>query len=538
MEIMETAGDYILFKKLGTFSLGEIYSSKRKGTEEIFAIKKIYRNYIDKQGLSKIIDKEFALSKILEHPNICRYLGIFKKEKYYYLIIEYINGLTLSECLEKYQYKHNASFSEEIVQYLMRQIIDAFRLIHSKNIIYRNINLDNIMVHFNNEVDKNNLNLLKAKIKIIDFSLAQNGNLDKTVLGSPLYMSPELLKSLVNPDNNKIGYDNKIDIWSLGAVCYEMLTGKTVYDAQSLDDLVKKAETGEYRIPNNLSVETNSFLYNMLRYSPDQRLSADPLARHSFLIKKVDQFQKRVDQNGEIIINTKQDIPLLKFDNQATQPNTINNNINRPNNINYYNYNNQTNTYGNRLNYNNNYYNNNINILNNQFFQRPNNLQNYATNLGATSPISNVNMPQQIAYLPSQTNNNVTNLGITNQIQSANMQNQNALRPSQTNNNLGITNQMENPNMQQQIANLSSQVNDDTAKNINFSNATQNSKGQLNTENSQIPMENNGNDSKKEEEKKKMSEGKKEENSGKIKLKSKSAEEKQKEKKEDICRIF
>ena len=239
---METVDNYMLIKMIEKFSLGEIYFSQKKGTGEPFAIKKISRNYIDKQGLglSTIIDKEFKLSQILAHQNICRYYGIFKNEKYYYIIVEYINGWTLSQCLEMYQQIHNASFSEQIVQYLMKQMIDAFILIHSKNIIHRNINLDNIMVHFNDENDKKNLNLLKAKIKIIDFGLALYGDSDKTVLGSPLTMSPELLRSLVNLDNNKIVYDNKIDIWSLGAVCYEMLTGKTVYDAQSLDDLVKK----------------------------------------------------------------------------------------------------------------------------------------------------------------------------------------------------------------------------------------------------------------------------------------------------------
>ena len=321
METAETVDNYILLKMIGKFSLGEIYFSKKKGSEEKFAIKKIGRNYIDKQGLSKIIDKEIELSKSLSHPNICRYIGILKTIKYYYLVMEYINGFALSQCLEMYQYKHNASFSEQIVQYLMKQIIDAFKLIHSKHIIHRDINLDNIMVHFNDENDKNNLNLLKVKIKIIDFGLALNDDSDKTVLGSPLTMSPELLKSLVDPDNNKIFYDNKIDIWSLGAICYEMLTGKTVYDAQSLNDLVTKAEIGTYKFPNNLSLEAISFVYNMLRYIPNQRLSADILANHNFLTKNVIQFQ-RINQNEEIVLNTKEENPQLRFGNQVLNPNT------------------------------------------------------------------------------------------------------------------------------------------------------------------------------------------------------------------------
>ena len=535
----ETVENFILINMIGKFSLGEIYFSKKKGTEEIFAIKKIGRNYIDKQGLSKIIDKEIELSQSLVHPNICRYFGILKTENYYYLVMEYINGLALSQCLEMYQHKYNASFSEQIVQYLMKQIIDAFKLIHSKNIIHRDINLDNIMVHFNDENDKNNLNLLKANIKIIDFGLAINGDSDKTVLGSPLTMSPELLRSLVNLNNNKIAYDNKIDIWSLGAVCYEMLTGKTVYDAQSLDDLVKKAEIGTYKIPNNLSMESNSFLYNMLRYTPNQRLSADILAMHSFLTKNIAQIQ-RLNQTGEIVLNTKEEKPELKFGNQATQlfsKNNYANSLNNINNLNNNNYSNPLNNYGYGPNNNNIYYKNNYPI-NSQF------LANYGTNLGAINQKQNVNIPQKIVYPPSQTNNNVINLGTTSQIQNGNKGQQIVYPPSQTNNNvinLGTTSQIQNGNKEQQIANQNFQSNDDNTKKNNFLNATQNNQGNLNQEKSQISMENNNNSQKVEQEQE-MNEGKNEDNKGKQKLKRKSAEEKGKEneKNEDegLCKIF
>ena len=542
---MEAVGDYNLLKKIGTFSLGEIYLSKRKGTEEIFAIKKIGRNYIDKQGLSKIINKEISLSQNLKHQNICQYFGIIlKMEKYYYLLMEYINGLTLSHSLEMYQYKHNAPFSEQIVQYLMSQIIDAFKLIHSKHITHRNINLDNIMVHCNDETDKSNLNLLKTKIKIIDFSLAQNDNLDKTVLGSPLYMSPELLKSLVNPDNNKISYDNKIDIWSLGAICYEMLTGKTVYDAQSLDDLVKKAEIGNYRIPNNLSLEAISFVYNMLRYAPNQRLSADTLAKHNFLTKDVMQFQ-RVNQNEEIILNTKQEKPQLRFDNQATQLNSTNNYANKENNINNVNYNNYINpinNFANGPNYNNIYY-KNINPINNQLFQRQINQQNYYKNLGTTNGIQYTNIQQPNAYQPSQINSNYTNLGIKNDT----TQQPIVYQPLQNNNNatnLGVTSQiqnMQNNNMQQPIVHQPSQNNNNMTKDNNVSNANQNSQEQSIAD-PQIIIGNNNNNNQNREQEQEKNEGKMEGNSEKPKLQSKFAKGKVKEEEKNngevICNII
>ena len=100
----------------------------------------------------------------------------------YYLFMEYVNGGTLSNCLEQYMKKYNASFSEEIVQHFMRQIIDVFKYIHLKNIIHRDLNLDKIMIRLNNENDKKNLYLLNSQIKIIGFGLSIKGTLTGEVI--------------------------------------------------------------------------------------------------------------------------------------------------------------------------------------------------------------------------------------------------------------------------------------------------------------------------------------------------------------------
>ena len=86
--------------------------------------------------------------------------------------MEFCNGGELSKALEKYQSKYGCSFSEEIVKHLMRQNINAFQYIHKLKIIHRDIKLDNILLNYETEEDKNNLNLMKATIKIIDFGFA------------------------------------------------------------------------------------------------------------------------------------------------------------------------------------------------------------------------------------------------------------------------------------------------------------------------------------------------------------------------------
>ena len=136
--------------------------------------------------------------------------------------------------------------------------------------------------------------MLKATIKIIDFGFARhlkNEELAISVLGSPINMEPGILKKLNKIDyGNEFGYDEKADIWSLGTLTYEMLVGKCSFDADSMENLVKRVEKGDYILPTSLSKEAVSFLNSMLQYDYKRRLTASQLSRHKFLTKNVQEF--------------------------------------------------------------------------------------------------------------------------------------------------------------------------------------------------------------------------------------------------------
>ena len=85
----------------------------------------------------------------------------------------------------------------------MIQIVEAIKYIHDRKIIHRDLKLDNIMVSFDNENDKNNLNMMRAKVKIIDFGFSINlkGNLAISALGSPINMDPVILQKFSKKDN-------------------------------------------------------------------------------------------------------------------------------------------------------------------------------------------------------------------------------------------------------------------------------------------------------------------------------------------------
>ena len=373
---MQQIGDLTLIKFLGKGSFGEVYLSQKKGRTEYFATKKIARSVADDPGYKKYFDNELYILKILNHPNIVKLEGKIATGNHYYIIMEYINGGGLSDCLKKYKEKYNKAFPEEIVQYIMRQIIDALNYIHKQKIIHRDLKLDNIMVNFDNKADKDNLNMMKATIKLIDFGFATKLSADKnnltfSAVGSPLNMSPTILKKFSKNKDKNLGYDDKADIWSIGTVCYELLIGKSVFNAQTLEDLLKKVEEGKYTIPSTVSKEVVSFLNGMLQYDANLRLNSEELSKHPFLTKNVKFFEKIntsratkkpnpsknksiwaifSDEDKYINIQGGKNLPMAPIPEERVEKNEENN-INRYNSEPYKNNNNNiSNQYGGNIN--------------------------------------------------------------------------------------------------------------------------------------------------------------------------------------------
>ena len=195
---MKKIEDITLINELGSGTFGVVYLSKKDGRSEYFATKVLRRDMMDMPDKKKYLQNEIEILQELKHPNICKLEEVKVTQKYYLLVMEYVNGGSLSKCLDQYKEKYKvSSFPEVIVQRIMRQVINAFKCIHSKNIMHRDITLENIMVNYTNQKDKDDINLLNAQIKIIDFGVAIKG-LGKTVIGNPLTMDPRILKKYQN----------------------------------------------------------------------------------------------------------------------------------------------------------------------------------------------------------------------------------------------------------------------------------------------------------------------------------------------------
>ena len=289
--------NYELENELGSGTFGKVFLTTKQGDPKKYATKVFERATIEKTEARRYLENEILILKDLDHPNICKFKDVKKSKNHYFVVMEYCNGGELKKALEKYMDINGKAFPEEIVQHFMRQIIDAFQYIHSKKIIHRDVKLENILLHYENEQDKENFDLMKAQVKIIDFGFAcfigPNG-LRYTCLGSPINMDPLILKKL-NSNSKKIrqlGYNESADIWSIGTICYEMVIGKSAFDSESMTELLEKIEKGNYTLPTNMSFEIVSFMNGMLQYMANKRLTAAQLFRHDFLNKNVSQFKK------------------------------------------------------------------------------------------------------------------------------------------------------------------------------------------------------------------------------------------------------
>jgi len=283
--------DFVLIKSIGKGNFGEVFLTQRKGYPQLYATKKMERSVCERPPLLDRLVNEIRILKYVNHPNIVKFIDRKKSMNHWYLVTEFVNGGSLTSNLKKYMQMYRRPFTEDIVQHIMRQIVDALRYLHFNKIIHRDLKLDNILVNFPTEYDKQSLNMKSCQVKIIDFGFATvlNKEFTNTILGTAPNMDPKILGQLTTGVKIE-GYNESVDIWSLGTLCYEMVVGCSPFRAQNVKDLYQKVQKGNYIMPSTLSDEIVSFIDSMLQQDNNKRSTAEQLMTHKFLVNPVNTF--------------------------------------------------------------------------------------------------------------------------------------------------------------------------------------------------------------------------------------------------------
>lgn len=213
--IGQIISNYKVVREIDTGGMGTVYLGKHLTLDKEVAIKKLHPHLTKDKNIRKRFSQEAETQSRLKHEGITNIIDYLDDEKGLFIILDYVEGLPLN----KYIFEEKGLIPEGEANDLMVKILDAVGYAHSKNVIHRDLKPSNIMV------------LPTKDIKILDFGIAKIIGNDKsltqtgTKLGSPLYMSPE---QVLGKD-----VDQRSDIYSLGVLYYEMLTGNPVYNQQT-----------------------------------------------------------------------------------------------------------------------------------------------------------------------------------------------------------------------------------------------------------------------------------------------------------------
>ncbi|KAG5664478.1 hypothetical protein KAF25_008212 [Fusarium avenaceum] len=224
------------------------------------------------------IEREVAILKLIEHPNIMKLYDIWENRSEVYLILEYVDHGDLFTFINM-----KGRLSEEVSVFFFRQIISAISYCHSFNICHRDLKPENILISAD------------LQIKIADFGMAALHQTDThqlaTACGSPHYAAPELLK-------NKQYRGDRADIWSMGVILFAMLSATLPFDDPDLRVMMARTKKGQYEMPGFLSPEAEDLIRRMLQVNPDRRITLKEIWRHP-LVRKYAYLDDLSDLNSQ-----------------------------------------------------------------------------------------------------------------------------------------------------------------------------------------------------------------------------------------------
>src|SRR5262249_34519539 len=256
MLVGKTIGPFAIDRELGAGAMGAVYRARHHDSGKWVAIKVVAPGLASNEVVMQRFEREWEILKQLRHPNIVRLLatGRFSGTPFY--AMEYVEG----ESLDRAMARRGRLSWEEVVR-LGRPLCDALQHAHAKGIVHRDLKPSNVMI------------LQDGTVKLTDFGIAKD--LDRTAIteanctvGTAAYMSPEQCRG-------ERDLTPKSDLYSLGVMFYELLTGRKPFDADSAMEMFMQHVKGKFERPGRLVLDVPVFLdtlvCQMLEKEPERR---------------------------------------------------------------------------------------------------------------------------------------------------------------------------------------------------------------------------------------------------------------------------
>lgn len=284
MNMTLLGGRYEIIEKIGEGGMAEVYKAKCHFLNRYVAVKMLKKEFVENKEFVEKFQTEARAAASLSNSHIVTIYDIGNENDIYYIVMEYINGKTLKRIIKeqkKLDYKQAINISIQIAQ--------ALNNAHSNNIIHRDIKPHNIMI------------TKEGIVKVTDFGIARVSNFNtitntKKVIGSAHYFSPEQAKGSY--------VDKRSDIYSLGIIMYEMITGKLPFDGDTPVAVALKHLNGKIIPPIEICPEIPQSLNDLILKCTER----DPINRYQDtkdLIKDLESIKH--DKNVNIDINSYDD---------------------------------------------------------------------------------------------------------------------------------------------------------------------------------------------------------------------------------------
>lgn len=204
-------GRYLIESLIGVGGMANVYKGRDVRTGNQIAVKVLKEEFLDNEELVRRFKNESKAISILNHPNIVKVYDVSVTDQLQYIVMEYIDGITLKEYLKQ----RNGALTWKEVVHFATQVLSALDHAHSKGIVHRDVKPQNIMLQADGSIKMMDFGIAR-------FSRAQSQTVIDKAIGSVHYISPEQAKG----DHT----DARTDIYSVGVMMYEMLSGKLPFD--------------------------------------------------------------------------------------------------------------------------------------------------------------------------------------------------------------------------------------------------------------------------------------------------------------------
>ncbi|TRX89202.1 hypothetical protein FHL15_009900 [Xylaria flabelliformis] len=236
-------GMFEIGKGLGKGKFGRVYLARDRESGFICALKALNKMELQQARVERQVRREIEIQSNLRHPNILKLYGHFHDTR---------------------------RFPEFRAARYIAQMTSALRYLHRKHIMHRDIKPENILVGIHGEI----------KLSDFGWSVHAPSNRRTTYCGTLDYLPPEM----INPKNSDNSYDDKVDIWALGVLMYEFLTGEAPFEDSPVLT-TRRIVKADMNIPTFVSAEATDLIRKLLVVDPLKRLSLEQVELHPWIVK-------------------------------------------------------------------------------------------------------------------------------------------------------------------------------------------------------------------------------------------------------------